>query len=868
MTKKILGFAALFFFAIFFTNLKADPCGILPDDVPYDPAITTPESFLGFCPGEWHIRHDLLVAYLRQLAKETDRISFKEYGQTYQLRPLVLLTVTTPENHQNIEAIQERHVQLANPEVSADLDISDMPVVNWLGYSIHGREPSGTNASAVVAYYLAAAQGDEIENNLENSIILIDPSQNPDGHDRFATWVNNNQSHIRHSDQEHREHWQAWPGSRTNHYWFDLNRDWTLVQHPESRHRIREFQKWKPNLFGDYHEMGPHNTHYFNPGVPSRDHPYIPERTIELTNELAHYHARYLDEVEQLYWTEERFDSFNPGMGSTYPNFQGGLGILFEQASARGHYRESIYGDIKFRDGIRNQFITSLSLIEGGVELRTELLELKRTFYRDAGQAAQDDPVRAYVFGDENDPARSYHFIDILDHHQIEVYPLSREIEVDGKQFNPETSWVVPSDQPQYKLMKGLFETRTTFQDSLFYDVSSWTLPLSFDLTYAELDASDYSDELKGDQQAVPEFPEGNLYGGLSEYAYLFEWSGYYAPRSLYRLQKRGVETLVAKRPFVKNTSEGETEFDFGTIIVNTGMQENLDHDELYEIMQTIAREDAVDVYSVSTGLTEEGIDLGSTYTQPLDKPKVMVVTGHGMNAYEAGEVWHLLDRRYEIPVTMMDWNRLNNADLTKYNTIVLVDGNYNHLGEIHEEALVNWVQNGGALIAQKRGTLWAVRQGLHPGEFKRGTSNVSGSEELNTYLNQPALEGAQVIGGAIFEASVDRSHPLGFGIPGDRLPVFRNSERVFELPDDENIFATPIRYTDDPLLSGYISEPQLERLRNAPIVYNASAGSGRVIAKTDNSNFRAYWFGTNKLFANALFFNGIIRQSSLERAQ
>lgn len=866
MQKKILYLTLLINLSLFPIVAEAVPCGILPDNIQYDAEITTPHSFLGFCPGEWHIRHDVLVAYLKLLADESDRIQIKEYGRTYQLRALVLITVTTPENHQNIDLIREQHVKLVNPELSGGLDISSMPVVNWLGYSIHGREPSGANAVPVVAYYLAAAQGDEIDQILENSILLIDPSQNPDGHDRFATWVNNNQSHTTHSDANHREHWQAWPGSRTNHYWFDLNRDWTLVQQPESRYRARQFQKWKPNLLGDYHEMGPDNTYYFNPGVPSRNHPYIPDKTIELTNKLAQFHAEYLNTVEQLYWTEERFDSFNPGMGSTYPNFQGGVGVLFEQASARGHLRESAYGEILFRDGIHNQFLTSLSLMKGGIELRTELLEHKRDFFLQAQQKANDDGIKAYVFGDERDSAKSYHFIDILDHHDIEVYSLAQELETNGVKFKPGTSWVVPVDQPQYILLKGLFEKKTVFEDSLFYDVSTWTLPLAFDLQYAELNSRNYSEELKGNRLAIPEFPQGNLFGGRSNYAYLFEWSSYYAPRSLYRLQEKGVKTLVAKRTFVKNTSEGEKHFDYGTIVVSTGMQDKVDQDELYALMQTITGKDGVDIYSVSTGLTKEGIDIGSSISVlPLDKPRVMVITGRGINAYEAGEVWHLMDRRYEIPVSMMDWNRLNNADLSRYNTIVLVDGNYNALDNSHVRALAEWVRNGGTLITQKRGVQWAVNQGLHSGKFRENPSTITENDELNTYLNQTNLEDAQRIGGAIFQASVDRTHPLGYGIRGDRLPVFRNSELVFELPSPENIFAVPIRYTNNPLLSGYISDIQHDRLRNSPVIYNARAGSGRVIAMTDNPNFRAYWFGTNKLFANALFFNSIIRQSSLE---
>ncbi len=869
MKINILFFSAIL---VFFTaTLKAEdiPCPILPEHIRYNPEITTPQEFFGFYPGDWHIRHDMLVAYLRLISEQSDRVRFEEYGKTYQLRSLVLLTITSPENHKNLDSLRVQHIKLADPDASENLDISAMPVVTWLAYSIHGREPSGTNASALVAYYLASADDDKIEDLLEHSIILMDPSLNPDGHDRFATWVNNNQSHIRHSDANHREHWQAWPGSRTNHYWFDLNRDWKLVQHPESRYRVRQFQKWKPNVLGDYHEMGPNNTHYFSPGVPSSIYPLIPDRAEELINKLAQFHAAALDDVEQLYWTEERFGSFNPGMGSTYPQFQGSIGILFEQASSRGHFREGRYGEILFRDAIRNQFLTSLSLLEGSVEHRISLHEHKRDFYLDTRQKASGDEIRAFVLGDPKDPAKVYHLLDILHHHEIKAYRLASDIETDEGRFSSESSWIIPADQPKYLLMKGLFETRTEFRDSLFYDASTWTLPLAFDIHHAELNARQFSETLLGEMMTEPVFPKGNLYGGQSEYAYLFEWHGYYAPRALYRLQQEGVVTMVAKKTFVTTTTEGEKHFDYGTIVVSTGMQEKVDHQQLYEIMQTISDKDAIDVYSVPTGLTQEGIDLGSSsHVIPLEKPTILVVTGRGMNAYEAGEVWHLLDRRYEMPVTMMDWNRLNNADLSRYSTIVLVDGNYNNLSNAHVNALVEWVRDGGVLVAQKRGARWAVNQGLHPATFKDNVSVISSDRDRNTYLNQTLLEGAQRIGGSIFQAAIDRTHPLGYGFQNERLALYRNSEMVFELPEPEHVFAVPIQYTEEPLLSGYVSEKQLDRLKGTPVVYNSRVGSGRVIAMTDNPNFRAYWYGTNKLFANALFFGPVINTSSLQRAQ
>ena len=308
----------------------------LPSGISYNPAIPTPESVIGHQVGEWHVTHDKLVQYMQALAQASDRIAIEDRGRTFEGRPLLLLTVTSPENHSRLEEIRRQHLALSEAG-AASLDIDAMPVIVYQGFSVHGNEPSGANAGLAYAYYLAAAQGPEIEAKLDQMVILMDPSFNPDGLQRFAYWANTNRSMNLNPDPNEREYHEVWPGGRTNHYWFDVNRDWLPVQLPESRARITTFHNWLPNVLTDHHEMGTNSSFFFQPGEPSRVHPLTPKQNQELTAEIGAYHARALNRIGSLYYSEEDYDDYYYGKGSTFPDVNGSIGILFEQASSRGH---------------------------------------------------------------------------------------------------------------------------------------------------------------------------------------------------------------------------------------------------------------------------------------------------------------------------------------------------------------------------------------------------------------------------------------------------------------------------------------------------------------------------------------------------
>jgi hypothetical protein len=835
----------------------------LPQDISYDKSIPTPEDFLGFQIGEWHLTHDQLVYYLKALAAASDRVSVEEYARSYEGKPLILLTITSPKNHGNIDKIKAEHVKLSNPEEADSLDISQMPTVLYQGYTIHGNEPSGSNAAPLYAYYLAAGEGAEFEQMLENVVVLLDPCYNPDGMHRFSTWVNSNKSLSlnKSTDGSGREFKEAWPQGRTNHYWFDLNRDWLPLQHPESQGRVQKFHEWKPNILTDHHEMDGHSTFFFQPGIPSRTFPLTPQMNQDLTAEIGNYHAKDLNKIGSMYYSKESFDDFYIGKGSTYPDVNGCVGILFEQGSSRGHGQMTENGVLTFPFTIRNQLTTSISTLQAGYEMREKLLTFQRDFYENALAEAKKDDVKAYVFGDAFDASRVAHFVEMLQRHQINVYRLEEDLKQKGKTFKKEWSFVVPLNQSQYRVIKGIFMTMTEFSDNLFYDVSTWTMPLAFNIDCEHLKKSpNLGEVVTGDV-----FPKGKIIGNKSNYAYLFRWDGYYTPRALNEILESGLIAKVAAKEFTTETADGIQDFSYGTILIPVQIQQK-NADEIYTLLTKIAERDGFDIYSVNTGLMSIGIDLGSRNMENLKVPKALMIVGDGASAYDAGEVWHLMDRRYDMPITLVEKADFNQINLSDYNTLILVSGSY---GGLPTEDIKDWLRKGGVLIGFKDAINWMKGTGILQVNSKEKIENKNTKKKeklVENYENIDAINGAEVIGGAIFQTEIDLTHPLAYGYHNINIPIFRRGTQFFS--PSEKAISTPLKYTNDALLSGYISDTNLETLNSSASILVGGVGKGRVIGFVDNTNFRGFWYGTNKLFANALFFAQTVNGSAVEYSE
>jgi hypothetical protein len=444
--------------------------------------------------------------------------------------------------------------------------------------------------------------------------------------------------------------------------------------------------------------------------------------------------------------------------------------------------------------------------------------------------------------------------LKILQQQQIDIYHLGKNMSQDGKTFEPQWAYVVPAGQPKYRLIRGIFDRATTFEDSLFYDISAWSLPLAFNMPYIEAKATP---ALGAKVETVP-LPEGQIHGNTDAYAYAFSWNNYYAPRTLYSLMQKGYQLRVAKEPITALIGGKKQIFDYGSILIPVGIQ-SIEKEQIYKDLLALAKRDGIEIAALQTGLTPGGLDLGSANFAMLTMPRVLLLVGAGVNANDAGEVWHLLDQRYAMPPTMIDIAALNRINLSKYTTVVMVGGTYGTISKSEEDKLRSWIQNGGTLITMTEAIRWGVNRGFTNVKLK--TSSVDSVVTQRNYVELERYQGAQLIAGAIFQAKLDRTHPLSFGYAEEWIPVFRDHTLFMEKP--KNPYAAPLVYTGKPLISGYVHANNEKQLRNSAGIVVSNLGAGKVILMADNTNFRAFWSGTNKLFMNAIFFSPIINSSA-----
>jgi hypothetical protein len=844
----------LFFLCFtFFSHAQNDY--FFPANAQFDSNIPSPEQFLGYPIGEFHTRHDRVVSYFEKLAASSDKAHFQIIGHTNEMRPQIVLTITTPQNYEQLDKIQEQHLKLCDPNASVD-QIEEMPVIILHGYNVHGNEPSSTEAAMLTAYYLIAETSAETQKFLQDAVIFIDPVYNPDGRDRHSNWANMHKGTPPVSDPADREHNEVWPRGRTNHYWFDLNRDWLPLAQIESRNRMAFYHQWLPNVATDYHEMGTNSTYFFEPTEPfGSENPIVGRKNYDDINNLfAKYFKESLDEIGSLYFTKEAFDNSYPGYGSTYPDMHGGLGLVFEQASSRGHIQESTTKPVTFAFTIRNHTRTSIATVRAAVENKTFMLQHQQDFFKESISMAKKNGVKGYIFGDANDMGKSNAFLKLLLQHQIKTYPIQKDFSNGKETFQSGKAWFVPAEQAQYRMVHTFFEPVKSFYDSVFYDASAWTMALAFDMPYQKLKTSlpDLGKPLsKADLVFKPQRIQ------QAPYAYLMEWSDYQSPKALYHLLKAGIFCKTAFQPFSASVNGKSHDFGYGTILIPVADQ-NLDKESLHQHIQNIAQLTNVPIHGVNTGFSLKGVDLGSRNFQTLKLPKVAMLVGDGVSGYEAGEIWHLMDKRIGMPITKVETNRFARLNLEDYDVLILVSGSYYNLSDKSIDNIKSWMRKGGTLITQRQATQWAIKKKLATATLKQ---NKAQFPQKITFGNAREVRGARAIGGSIYLADLDISNPLGFGYTRTQLPVYRN-HTIF-LEPSKNPVANVLQYTSNPHLDGYIHNESLETLKKTTSLLVSQQGSGRAILFVDNPNFRGFWYGTNKLFWNAVFFGGVLYMPS-----
>ena len=819
----------------------------LPKKIMFNSEIPLPSKVLGFEIGERHLRFDQLTQYFNQLEQYSERIRITSIGKTAQQREQFLVTVSSPENLANLDNIlAERRIPYQNTPPK-----NEEPLVIWLGYSIHGDELSGANAAMVVAYYLAASEEKNIESMLANTIIVLEPSVNPDGMDRFVNWVTSYRNSTPNSDAAHIEHHQGWVSGRTNHFWFDLNRDWLLLTQQESQNRLKYFHQYQPHVVGDYHEMAANSSYFFQPGVPNRTNPLTPKKNIAFTKELAKFHAKALDESNRLYYSEENYDDFYYGKGSTYPDINGAIGILFEQASSRGMQQDTINGLLTLEYGIQNHVLTSLSTIEGAWVNKDKLTQYRQDFYKDVIKKAKKENFNGYLLSESKDAYRLNTFLDKLTQHKINVYQLTNDFEFNGKDYAKETSYYVPLAQSQYLLIQALFTQETDFPDNTFYDVSGWTMPLAMNIESQMLDTKRGLSLNKQPWSTKDILRVSKTSTRDTDYAYAFEWHHFLAPKLLYQLQNKNIKAKVATSVFVSQVQGKKRTFASGTILIPAGIQET---NNWRETLAELANNTNIELVPLNSGLTSQGIDLGSNSFKTLQQPKVLLLGGKGISQYEAGEIRYYLDETLQIPVSIVEHSRLTKVDLSNYTHVILVDGDYKNMSDSHVSQLKKWLKEGGVIFGQKRATQWLAKEDILSVNFigKGQIDQLFGASSLH-YKDKEKLSAIKRIAGAIFSTQLDISHPLAFGYTEKTLPLFRNSTSIMNV--GRQPFVTIAKYTSAPLLSGYTDNNLVELIADNSAIVAHNYGQGRVVASSDVLAFRGYWLGSAKLLANSLFF-------------
>ena len=718
----------------------------------YDPAIPTLKQTVGHEWGERITMHHEMERYVNALNQAAPaRTKLFKYAETWEGKPLYYLVIGSPQNMARLEAIKGAMQKLGDPRnVSAseiNSIISTSPAIVWLAYSVHGNEISSTDAALLTAYHLLAAQGDAIaEAALKNVLVIIDPMQNPDGRDRFINYFRQATGRWPDADPQSAEHNEVWPSGRVNHYLFDMNRDWFAQSQPETRGRTRAYLEWFPQVFVDLHEMGSNSSYYFAPPAL----PWNPNLTKTQTEWLAKFgrnNAKWFDRFRFDYFTREGYDSFYPGYGEGWPMFQGSIGMTYENASVRGLIvRRSDETNRTYGESVQRHFISSLATIENSAQEREALLKYFYEYRRSAVDEGARETVKEYIITPGTDPNRATKLAATLMKSGIEVRraetafsnPKTRDYfegQLQAREF-PAGSYIVSLAQPAKRLAKTLMDKQTLQdkefideqrernrkrQSEEFYDVTAWALPFLYDVPcyLAEQASSGNFTTLK----QLPQ-PVGVVKGGKAGLAYLIPWGTQSAAAALADLFRQEVRVHSSDKGFRLNG----TNFPRGTLIVK--VQDN--PADLSDRMQKLAAAHGVDVYPTDSSWVDDGPNFGSRNVNYLPRPKIALAYNTPTSPNSVGWTRFVLEQRYGCSVTVIRTEQLRMADLTKYNVLILPDGNYGTiLGD--GAKMKEWVSNGGTLIALANATSWLSdeRVGLLPVKReKRDKSGAKGDKE------------------------------------------------------------------------------------------------------------------------------------------
>ncbi len=865
----------------------------------YDPALPTLKQVVGHGWGENITMHHEAERYLKALAEASPRVELVRYGETWEGRSLYYVIVASETNLARVADVKAGMQRLADPrkisQADADRLIASLPAVTWLAYGVHGNEISSPDAGLLMAYHLAASRNDPVVSEiLANSIVVIDPMQNPDGRDRFINYFRQTRGRWPDADQQAAEHNEPWPSGRMNHYLFDLNRDWFAGTQPESRARVAVYQEWFPVVFVDLHEMGSNSTYYFAPPAPPLN-PNVPAFQREWWRTYGQNNARWFDRFHFDYFTREVYDSFYPGYGEGWPLFQGSIGMTYEQASVRGLVvKRSDETTLHFRDSVQHHFISSLATAQTTAQNREKLLRYFYEFRRSAIEEGRQGAVKEYIIPPGRDPNRAAKLAGLLMRQGVEVKqaaapftnPRARDYDegqLQSKEF-PAGTYVISLAQPTKRLIKTLLDKHTPMDDAFIqeqirrrnermgdeiYDVTGWSLCLLYDLechTAEQVSAGEFT--------TLTQAPErrGQVHGGPAKLAYLVPWGTNSAAEGLAALLHHNVRVFVTDQPIVLNNRR----YPSGSLIIK--VKDN--PADLHEQLRHIAEHHGVEFFATDSGWVEEGVNLGSRHVRYVEPPKVAMVWNMPAGPYSAGWTRYVLEQMYHTPVTLIHGTQLPGSDLSKYNVLILPDGGFGLgydalLGERAAGRIKEWVQQGGTLITFGAATRWltgekigllATQRELRSGKPERsakkegeppsGANAEGGKDEFDydAYII-PDREPPFPTPGAILRVRLDTDHWLAAGYDGDTYALVESDNIFTPLKLDEGRNVGIYFPTDQMLASGFTYESSRQQLGQKAFLMHQPMGRGHVIAFAEDPNYRAFQDGLNLLFLNGVFF-------------
>ncbi|MFM9873009.1 MAG: M14 family zinc carboxypeptidase [Fimbriimonadaceae bacterium] len=787
---------------------QVDPVSVFDFKVgDYSKAVPRPFEPLGFRIGDRHITSGEVVRYVQAVDATSDRVQSGIYAESYDGRQMPYAVVSSAKNLARLDEIvkQNRKNVFETGSVS-DADLEKMPLIMWIGGGVHGNEASGVESCLMTLYHLAADQRAETREMLDKMVVIIAPMYNPDGRDRFANWVNGQRGKNALADGQDTEHSEPWPGGRTNKYWFDLNRDWFPLTQPESAGRHQLVMKFRPQVILDYHEQGGDN-YFFQPGVQSRVNPFTPKANQEFTFKFARYYAKAMEGAGEGYFTEERYDDFYIGKGSTYPDVIGSIGILFEQASSRSLLRPTGDGVLSFAHTVRNQVVTSLASLEAGRDMRVDLLKYQRDFF---GKNRMPADAGSYVVQDDN---AGRELVNLLLPHEIEVYLGNGE-------------FVIPQGQTLNRLLSAMFEEQLKFEDRLFYDISSWSLKHVTEATVTERTTDAPS---LGKRVLEPLLKIGSFRPVKQTLGFIVRNREVGFHSAVNSALVAGYKGFIATRA-IGGAKAGDVFFEASA------------KDE--KISEHLSKDFGVWIDGVQ-GETGEIVSWGGNAVTRIPVPKIALLVGDGVDSNNAGEQWWMLDRKLDIPVALLDVSRIGTLELSKYTTILVTGGRY---PAATADVLAAYARSGGTIVATASGATWASNSSIWTVKSNSVRESFSGMN----YGELQAARGIDPVPGSVFQVDYDKSHPLSWGQEQDAS--FREGGSFWDVPDEPGV--TVARYSDNPVVSGYVSPGIVDLAKGKAAVLAKRLGSGRVVFIADNPCFRGYMTAQRKIWLNALMFS------------